>query len=44
MDVHMPVLDGISATQLILKKRPTADVTDETRVKVRSFRSDETVA
>ncbi len=40
MDVHMPVLDGISATKLILKKRPdvdviymTADTTDKTKVK-----------
>ncbi len=40
MDVHMPVMDGISATQLILKKRPdvdviymTADATEETKAK-----------
>jgi CheY-like chemotaxis protein len=40
MDVHMPMLDGISATRLILKKRPdvavvylTADVTEDTKTK-----------
>ena len=38
MDVHMPILDGVSATRLLLKKRPTlpvvfltADITDETK-------------
>jgi PAS domain S-box-containing protein len=40
MDVHMPILDGISATKLILRKRPnlpvvylTADITEDTRIK-----------
>ncbi len=40
MDVHMPLLDGVSSTQLLLKRRPslpviflTADVTTETETK-----------